>query len=227
MTEWNSEKWTFSAKRLIDWATTIDSKQPLMLMIRHSHREILRDHKEMMGVGLTEMGKRVSVEMGERIPTVRKAHIFLSVVPRCYQTAESVANGFSNRGGEFIDMDPLPTLIGPEYMDRSVWKNLHPNGNNVTEFVNRWADGEFEGIEPFNEFRVRLIEDTVKRFLSINDNQMHIHVTHDLALMCMKRILLDRALTRDDREPYLGGIGVTRSSSDIQMFVSGQTYSLY
>ena len=222
MTEWDTEEWTHSAKQLIEWVSTIDSKQPLMLMVRHSHRDILRTYEDTMGAGLTELGKRVSVEMGKRIPPTRKAHIFLSVVPRCYETAEAISKGFSEEGGEIIDMDPLPTLIGPEYTDRTVWSNLHPNGENVTEFVNKWADGEFEGIEPFDEFKVRLIDDTVKRFLSLRDNQMHIHVTHDLALMCTKRILLDRSLTRDDRVPYLGGLGVTQIKSVAELFVDGE-----
>ena len=226
MTEWDTEEWTYSAKQLLDWASTINSEQPLMLMVRHSHRGILRTYEDTMNAGLTDLGKRVSVEMGKRIPVTRKAHIFLSVVPRCYETAKAISEGFSEEGGEIIDMDPLPTLIGPEYADRytdrTVWRNLHPNGENVTEFVNKWADGEFEGIEPFDKFKVRLIDDTVKRFLSLRGNQMHIHVTHDLALMCTKRILLNRALTRDDRVPYLGGLGVTQIKSVAELFVDGE-----
>lgn len=226
MTEWDTEEWTHSAKQLIEWASTINSEIPLMLMVRHSHRGILRNHHDTMNVGLTDLGKRISVEMGKKIPATRKAHIFLSVVPRCYETAEAISEGFSERGGEIIDMDPLPTLIGPEYTDRTVWSNLHPNGENVTEFVNKWADGEFEGIEPFDEFKVRLIDDTVKRFLLLKDNQMHIHVTHDLALMCTKRILLNRALTRHDRVPYLGGLGVTQVNSVVELFVDGECVTI-
>lgn len=227
MTEWDSEEWTYGAKQLVDWAATIDFEQPLMLMVRHSHREILHTYEDTMGGGLTELGRRVSVEMGRRIPTKRKAHIFLSVVPRCYQTAEAISEGFSAEGGEVIDMDPLPTLIGPEYSDRAVWQNLHPNGENVTEFVNSWADEEYEGIEPFSEFKVRLMEDTLKRLLSVKDNLMQIHVTHDLAMMCTKRILFDRALTRDDREPFLGGLGATMTESGVALFVAGNSITIH
>ena len=120
-----------------------------------------------------------------------------------------------------LDMDPLPTLIGPEYTDRSVWTNLNSNGENVTEFVNRWADDEFKGIEPFSEFRVRLMEDTVKHLLSVEDNLMQIHVTHDLAMMCTKRILFNRPLTWNDREPFLGGFGVTIEDGVPLLFVAG------
>ena len=68
MTEWDNEDWTFGAKRLVDWAATVNSEQPLMLMIRHSHREVLLTYEDTMGAGLTDLGKRVSVELGRRIP---------------------------------------------------------------------------------------------------------------------------------------------------------------
>jgi broad specificity phosphatase PhoE len=209
MNDWDYEEWTTSARELIDWAVAQDDNQPLMLLIRHSHRDTLMNHQEMLSEGLTEIGKRFSVEMGRRLPTSRRAHVFFSIVPRCYETAEAIAEGFSERGGEIIEMDPLPTLVRPEYTQQEVWKNLNPNGENVTEFVNRWADGEFEGIEPFDEFKVRLMNDTLKRLLSLEEPQLHIHVTHDLSLMSAKRTFFDRALTLNDREPYLGGIGVT------------------
>jgi len=220
MTDWDTEEWTSGAKRLLEWVSTVDSDRPVMLMVRHSHREKLHNHHDTMNAGLTDLGKRVSREMGYRIPTDRKAHIFLSVVPRCYETAQALSDGFIHQGGEVIDMDPLPTLIGPEYSDRDVWLNLNSNGENVTEFVNMWADDEFEGIEPFNEFSVRLIDDTVRRFLALKNNMMHIHVTHDLALMCTKRILFGRPLTRDDREPFLAGLGISIQDKTPILFVS-------
>jgi broad specificity phosphatase PhoE len=220
MTDWETEEWTANAKRLLNWISSIDCERPAMLMVRHSHREKLKDHHDTMNAGLTELGKRLSREMGTLIPTDRNAHIFLSVVPRCYQTAEALMEGFTEQGGEVIDMDPLATLIGPEYSEREVWTNLNPNGENVTQFVNRWANDEFQGIESFEGYKTRLMADTVKRMLDIHDNQLHIHVTHDLALMCTKRILLNRPLTYNDREPYLGGLGITIDDEIPILFVA-------
>jgi broad specificity phosphatase PhoE len=223
MSDWDYEEWTTSARELIDWAVAQDGNQPLMLLIRHSHRDTLMNHQDMLGAGLTEIGKRFSVEMGRRLPTSRRAHIFFSIVPRCYETAEAIAEGFSERGGEIIGMDPLPTLVRPEYTRQEVWKNLNPNGENVTEFVNRWADGEFEGIEPFDDFSVRLMNDTLKRLLALEEPQLHIHVTHDLSLMSAKRTVFDRALTLNDRESYLGGIGVTIVEDTPIIFTKGKS----
>ncbi|TFG31026.1 histidine phosphatase family protein [Candidatus Thorarchaeota archaeon] len=223
MTDWDTEEWTYAAKQLIEWVASVDSQQPLLLMFRHSHREILHTYEDTMGQGLTELGKRVSVELGRKIPTTRKVHIFLSVVPRCVETAEAISEGFSAEGGEIVDMDGIATLIGPEYTDRAVWNNLHPNGENVTEFVNQWAGGEYEGIEPFDEFSVRLMDDTVKRLVNVKDNMMHLHVTHDLAMMCTKRILFNRPLTRKDRVPFLGGLGITVNDGKPILFTAGET----
>jgi broad specificity phosphatase PhoE len=223
MNEWNETEWVTSAKHLVQWACAQDRNQPLMLLIRHSHRDIIRNHKDMLSEGLTELGKELSKEMGRRLPHYQQAHIFFSIVPRCYETAEAIAEGFSEQGGEIIDMDPLPTLAKPEYTQQEVWKNLHPNGENVTEFVNRWADGEFYGIEPFNDFTVRLMNDTLKRLLSLEEPRLHIHVTHDLSLMSAKRTFFDRALTLNDREPYLGGIGVTVVKNTPVIFAKGKS----
>lgn len=223
MSDWENEEWTASARHLVEWATKQDKNQPLMLLIRHSHREELRNHQEMLSEGITELGKQLSKEMGQRLPLSRPAHFFFSIVPRCYETAEAMAEGFSEQGGEIIDMDPLPTLVRPEYTQQEVWKNLNPNGENVTEFVNRWADGEFVGIEPFDQFKIRLMDDTVKRLLSLNKPELHIHVTHDLSLMSAKRTFFDRALGWQDREPYLGGVGVTITGSTPTLYLQGRT----
>lgn len=81
MTEWETEDWTSGAKGLLEWMHSINSDQSIMLMVRHSHREMLHNYHDTMNAGLTELGKRLSREMGNRIPTERKAHIFLSVIP--------------------------------------------------------------------------------------------------------------------------------------------------
>jgi broad specificity phosphatase PhoE len=224
---WNTVEWAFRAKQLVDWIANVDKDKPLMILVRHSHRNILRDHEDMLSGGLTPLGKAVSKEMGQRIPAHRKAHFFFSIVPRCYETAEACSEGFMQVGGEVIDMDPLPTLVGPEYTDRNVWKNLNPNGENVTEFVNRWASGEFEEqIEPFKQFQERLMDDTIRRFTSLKENHVHIHVTHDLALMSAKRVLCGRNLKEEDREPYLGGIAIAFRNSELRVFIGGESEHL-
>lgn len=200
---------------------TVPESQPMMFLVRHSHRETLQNHDEMVSGGLTELGKQMSFELGKRIPRKSKMYIFTSFVPRCFETAEAIGEGFTHRGGEVIDIDPLPSLVGPQVIEREVWKNLHPDGRNVTDFVNTWVDGGFgKRVEPFEEYRSRLMDDTVNRLIQQSGNIVHIHVTHDLAMMSAKRILLNRPLKREDREPYLGGIGLTVSEAGAFLFIN-------
>ena len=221
---WDNQDWTHSAKQILEWMTTVPQEQPLMFLVRHSHRETLLNHDEMVSGGLTELGKRMSFELGKRIPRTGKMHIYTSFIPRCFETAEAIAEGFTQQGGEVIDIDPLPPLVGPQVIEEEVWKNLHPDGRNVTDFVNTWVDGGFgERMELFDDYQDRLIEATVKRLTSLKENIMHVHVTHDLALMSAKRILLQRPLVPNDREPYLGGLGVTVADSETILNVAGET----
>ena len=204
--------------------TTVPQEQPLMFLVRHSHRETLKDYDEMTYGGLTELGKKMSFELGKRIPRKGKMHIYTSFVPRAAETAEAIAEGFTQQGGEVIDIDPLPSLASPQVNDVAFWSNLHPDGKNITDLVNTWVSGGYgEQIEPFDDYRDRLLGDTVKRLISLEENIMHVHSTHDFALMSAKRMLLNRPLVPEDREPYLGGLGVTDSGSDILLNVGGET----
>ena len=220
---WENHEWIQSAKRILEWMTTVPQFQPVMFLVRHSHRETILNHDEMVSGGLTELGKEMAVELGKRIPRVGKMHIYTSFVPRCFETAEAIAEGYTQQGGEVVDIDALPSLVGPQIFDREVWKNLNPNGDNITDFVNTWADGHFgERMEPFADYMNRLMDDTIERLLSADDGIIHVHVTHDLALMSAKRKLFKRALSARDREPYLGGIGLTFSDSQKVLFAQGE-----
>ena len=221
---WDNQEWVHSAKQILEWMTTVPREQPLMFLVRHSHRETLQNHDEMVSGGLTELGKRMSFELGKRFPRMGKMHIYTSFIPRCFETAEAIAEGFTQQGGEVIDIDPLPPLVGPQVIEEEVWKNLHPDGRNVTDFVNTWVDGGFcDRMELFDDYRDRLMEATVTKLSSLKESIMHVHVTHDLAMMSAKRILLKRPLVMSDREPYLGGLGVTVTDSETILNVAGET----
>ncbi|MFW9809929.1 MAG: hypothetical protein ACFFE6_11195, partial [Candidatus Thorarchaeota archaeon] len=53
-----------------------------------------------------------------------------------------------------------------------------------------------------------------------------VHITHDLALMSAKRMLLERDLIFEDREPYLGGLGLVESDSGLELFMGSTNSSV-
>jgi broad specificity phosphatase PhoE len=224
---WDTDSWITNVKNILEWTSKFKPTNSLMILLRHSHRETLRNHQDMASAGLTELGKQVAVEVGKRIKPERPMDIYTSFVPRCFETAEMIAEGYSGIGGEVIDINPLPTLAAPQILDQDVWKELHPNGENVTDYVNRWVDGEFEKrIEAFEDYRVRFMADTIERLTKTNETVIYVHITHDLALMSAKRMLLERALEYEDREPFLGGLGVAKTDSGLELFIGSSNSSI-
>lgn len=220
MNDWTEVEWLYSGKRLVEWARNSSSDSSLLLFLRHSHREQIDDVETMVTGELTEIGKHLSMEIGRRLPTDRPYHVFTSIVPRSFQTAEAIAGGITANGGTVGDIEALSVLMGPHVSEKEVWTNLHPDGENVTEFVNHWADGEFgERMEPFEEYIPRLLGDTFSRLAETEAPEIHLHITHDLAMMCMKRAIFQRSVVPDDREPYLGGLAARRTNSVFQILV--------
>ncbi|MGY5864523.1 MAG: hypothetical protein RTV41_07945 [Candidatus Thorarchaeota archaeon] len=217
---WETEGWLESVKRILQWSATVDPSKPMMFILRHSHRETLRDHEHMASAGLTDMGKQMSFEVGRRIPLGRSMELYTSFVPRAYETAEEIAKGYTEIGGEAAEVELLPTLVSPHILNPDIWLRLHPDGQNITDYVNSWIKGEFEGyIEPYKDYKTKFMEDTVGRLVAAERSVIYIGTTHDFTLMSAKRMFLGRDLDYDDREPFLGGLGLTLADSEVEVFI--------
>jgi broad specificity phosphatase PhoE len=218
--EWSTESWLSSARNLVKWASSTQPQARILLLVRHSHRDVIDDHTGMLNTELTPLGLRMSREFGRRLPANRMTRMFCSFVSRCYQTADEISRGIKENGGEIDEFDALAVLATPEVRDETVWQELQPDGRNVTDYVNRWGDGKFGNrIEPFNEYEPRLMDHLVRRLSAEGPGAMHIHVTHDLALMAAKRMLLGRPVASSDREPYLGGIGIVIDDEGTRLYI--------
>ena len=222
--KWNTADWLENARDLVSWADSVPPENSILLLLRHSHRVTLNTYDEMVNAGLTELGKKLSFQFGQHVPSHRPTRIFFSFVSRCYETAEEIRKALIERGATIDEFEPLATIVGPQNPKDVVWKNLEPDGKNVTEFVNWWANREFgDDMEPFDEYVQRLREDTLERVRDDSRGVLHIHITHDLCLMSAKRAILERSLRKEDREPYLGGVGFQVGENDIYMYNQGRT----
>jgi len=219
---WKTEEWLSSAKNLVRWASTTEPEDKVFLLVRHSHRAEIEDHTKQLSTELTTLGCEMSTEFGKHLPADRSNRIFFSFVSRCYQTAEEIAKGLAQNDGQVEEFDTIAILATPEIKDQSVWHELQPDGRNITDFINQWADGDFgDKIEPFTMYAERLKRDLVERLAVDKGRAMHIHITHDLALMAAKRIFLKRPISWEDREPFLGGLGYQISNVNHSLFIAG------
>ena len=217
---WEKEDWLESARKLTRWAISTPPDSHLLLLVRHSHRETIEDHTAQLSTELTPLGCEMSTEFGKRMPSDRVTRLFFSFVSRCYQTAQEISKGLKTNNVTIEEFDTLAILATPEIHDQSVWNELQPDGKNITDFVNHWAEGDFgQKIEPIEEYEVRLRKDLIDRLRGDSARSMHIHVTHDLALMAAKRIFLQKPVEWSDREPYLGGIGIIIHNGSTTLFV--------
>ena len=174
--EWDSEEWLDSAKGTVKWANNTSRNSRVMLLVRHSHREPITDHMAQLSTELTPLGCRMSEEMGRRLPFDRRINLFFSFVSRCVQTAQEIGKGLSERGATIEDMDALAVLATPEVKEDKFWDGLQPDGKNITEFVNNWADGVYEGlVEPFEDYEERFLRDVIERISAAPAGAMHIH----------------------------------------------------
>lgn len=215
---WYSVEWLNSARNIVEWTKETPAGVQTVLLLRHSHRERLNNHNEMMGAGLTDLGKNTAYEMGRRLRVTGDIRILTSFISRCYETAEHLVEGLSEQGYTVNKIDPLPALVGPENAMDVVSRELHPDGENVTEFVNDWANGKFDGeMESFRSY-LKKVEDSVFRdVVSAETKTTSINITHDLTLMSAKRAILGEPLSRSNREPYLGGIAIRSSDSELEI----------
>lgn len=217
--EWDTQDWLVDARNLTAWSNSIAEKGPLMLLVRHSHRVAIRSLNEMSQTGITSLGEAMAGEFGRRLPTSRSVRIFHSPIPRCKQTAEEIAEGIRQNGGNVQSVKPLFLLLGPIVTDTQLWEKVGDDGVGVASFVTSWGRGELgDGIEPFEEFTNRVTNGTVDILRASEPGLMHILVTHDLFLMGARKTFMKEEARDDQRPPYLGGFGLSLIKNQVFVF---------
>jgi broad specificity phosphatase PhoE len=208
--EWNTQDWLNGANVLIHWSHTLAENASFMLVIRHSHRETIASYDDMVGRGLTGLGHRMAREFGRRLPLRKNTRIFHSIVPRCSETAEDIAEGIHDAGGRVDLIKGSDLLVGPRVIDSDLWQKIGRDGIRVIEFVEEWRNGMFtkEQMEPYEKFRARVAREMVRKLRLAPDGSMYLHVTHDLFLVAAGRVIQTIYASAGQRPDYLGGFGV-------------------
>lgn len=223
--KWQKQQWLSDARQLTRWASSQPLTHPILLAVRHSHRESVRTLDEMVDRRITDLGHEMGREFGRRLPVDRRVVIRHSEIRRCRETAEDFADGIREMGGKIRQLEPLGILVGPRVQDAEIWSNVGVDGIEVAKFVNDYADGRYDEsrIERFESYRKRVIEDTIGTLIAAQPGDLYIYVTHDAFLLTAKRAYLSRAVVDADSPPYLGGWGLSRESGGLQLFERGVT----
>lgn len=223
--EWETVDWLRDARQLVDWVNgQADSR--IMLMIRHSHRLVNRGFQASLTAELTPIGHETSVEFGRRLPTDRPVSIFHSPHIRTEQTAERIAEGLSESGGELVLMKELGILLGANADPRKYaafageigWPRTYQlwSKNMVPE----------DTIERMKAYTQRLHPHTLERLAEDSGDSLHIHVTHDMVVAACRWMYLTIKADPGLDVQFLGGFGLVRKTSVFHGFVDGKPTDL-
>lgn len=217
---WETEPWLQNARSLLQWADSVVDEVPLMLLVRHSHRESVRTYQEMAETGITSLGEKMAVQFATRLPKGRGVEIRFSPISRCVRTAKAILEGYQKDGGKVKLEAQLPLLAGPKVTDNNIWLLTGEDGSSVAEFVNDWGNHTYEEerIESFSDYCNRLAYETVGSLRSSSPGTLHILVTHDIVILSARVMFFNEPVTSDMRPPYLGGLGLTIENDRLMAF---------
>ncbi len=144
------------------------------LVVRHSIRDEILDTREPISQLLTPEGKELAIDFGSKLCTDRPIRLFHSIVERCKETAECIAEGFK---GKSISIESLDAITGfYVYSPINVLTNLNQIGN--YEFISQWFKGVYSDKEimPAVDARTFMYKAIVEKY---NPLYLDIFVTHD------------------------------------------------
>jgi len=224
--DWHTLDWLNDARRLIRWTRKQNNNNPLMLVVRHSHREDSTDVQKLLKKRLTELGHQMAFCFGKELPSNRILKIFYSSHPRCHETAQEISKGFVSVGGTASLVSDIRILLGPQGSGDIIGNEMLSLGG--PEFVRRWTVGKLskEAIEPIKNFGAVFVKETLGRLHGSTVDSLHIHVTHDLVLMGARNILFGTIPNNENWTPYLGGFGIVLADDVIHAFEGGRKLTL-
>ena len=219
--EWETVDWLRDARQLVDWVNG-QAGDRVMLMIRHSHRLVNRGFHASLMAELTPIGHETSVEFGRRLPTDRPVSIFYSPHIRTEQTAERIAEGLSESGGDLVLMKELGILLGANadpmkyaaFAGEIGWARTYQlwSKDMITE----------DTIERMEAYALRLRSYTLEKMTEDSRDSLHIHVTHDMVVAACRWMYLVLENDPGLDVQFLGGFGIVGADDAFRGFVGGK-----
>ncbi len=219
--EWNTIDWLGDARQLLDWVNN-QAGNSVMLMIRHSHRLVNRGFQASMTAELTPIGHDTSVEFGRRLPTDRPVSIFYSPHIRTEQTAEGIAEGLADRGGDLILMKELEILLGANADPMKYATFAGEIGWARTYQL--WSKDMIpeDTLERMKAYSQRLHPHTLEPLAEDSRDSLHIHVTHDMVVAACRWKYLTLKNDPGLNVQFLGGFGIVGVDDAFRGFVNGK-----
>ncbi len=180
----------------------------IVLLMRHSAREYAPGKHDLLNP-LTDEGRDLARDMGERLPKGLVVRGYTSAAERCVETAGLIMSGHAAAGGHILRNRVVEGLGIFYVLDQmKMFKSMRDAGG-IVSFLQRWFDGGIarDILMPAN-LTARLVGGVAKEKLSQtgDDPQLDLLVSHDFTLYTVKDQLLKQGTHRYPDVHYLDGI---------------------
>jgi hypothetical protein len=218
---WNQQKWTKNARVLVENLNQFPDNTNIILVIRHSHRNSIKNLEDMGDQKLTPIGHEIAKFFGTKLPINRKLELYYSPIKRCIETAEDILTGFESVAGKGTLKKSLNSLydigVKAEYFFNEVSK--YP----FSYFLYRWIADLYpkEKVTPFSEFCQKAAEVIWNKSLYKDGNKIITHISHDLMILSYR--LGWFGLSPSDRWPsFLDGFAFSLNNDHILLLDEGK-----
>ena len=220
--EWQTLGWLNGARELIQWTRKQSENHPVLLVIRHSHRDDSTNFQELQKKHLTDLGQQMAYCFGKKLPPNRNLEPSYSGLPRCQETVQAIREGYVDKGNHADLVSSIPIIMGPQGNEDRIGHEMLKLGS--AEFVRMWTEGKLseEIIVPIEEFSAAFLRETLGRLRDASKNLLHIHATHDLMIMGIRSILFGTIPSDNNWTSYLGGFGIALADGKIHAFEEGK-----
>jgi broad specificity phosphatase PhoE len=187
------------------WADGVDHA---VLLMRHSAREFEPGRHDLENP-LTDAGRALAREFGERLPKQLLARSYASPAERCLETAELVLAGHAAGGGRVTRHRPIEALGVFYVLDQMRMYRAMTDASGQAPFLARWFAGEIPGdVMMPADLAARLLLGLVVAKLDapVARPQLDICVSHDMSLYLVRDRLLDLAVERSGEVEFLDAV---------------------
>ena len=199
---------------------------PNAMIIRHAERfhvPNVSSIADSLRVGLTEKGMMDAREMGRSIEGIDRLRLFHSPAVRCKQTAQAIAEGFTECGGEVEGFKETWDLCAPYLLDSIVLKEADRLGH---AFMRSWFDGKFdpEWILPTSVSADMVLGPIIAGLREDGPaGRMDIHVSHDWEIVLLRDELFGTRYEEEGWVDYLDGIAISPCDGGFRAVTSKAT----
>jgi len=212
--KWEGIAWTFQARKILDGLKKFPNKSNIAVILRHSHRDNIKDAETSSKVRLTSEGKEFAKYFGKSLPKKRHINIYHSNVNRCRETALGIQSGLKEKSKERSVKGYLSILSDLNSDGLFIAEEMMKYGGK--EFLIRWKEEYYPSkkIMNFNNYYQKAAKEIWNHLLTSKNYLLNLYITHDLHLTALKLGWFGIAPKRR-WVSYLGGFAFSLSNEYI------------